>query len=68
MWHFSYWSERLKEVGNFGQYLFEQFYNKIWHKENIDLLNIFHPLRPDSYNNQSPLVKHPLIKNRILIS
>jgi hypothetical protein len=49
----------------FGQFLFGQIYKKIWNGENIDLLNMFHPLNKDSYNNQSPLVKHPLLKNKL---
>jgi len=49
----------------FGQFLFGEIYKKIWHNEPVDLLNMFHPVYPGSYNNQSPLVKHPLIKNKL---
>ncbi|MBN8704014.1 MAG: glycosyltransferase [Bacteroidetes bacterium] len=39
----------------FIQYLFEKVYDKIWYKkENVDLLNLFHPLNPESYNNKYP--------------
>jgi hypothetical protein len=50
---------------SFGQFLFGEMYKKIWNGENIDLLNTFHPLNKNSYNNQSPLVKHPLLKNKL---
>ena len=28
-------------------------------------MNMFHPLNPDSYNNQSPKIEHPLFENKI---
>lgn len=49
----------------FGQFLFGEIYKKIWKGEHVDLLNMFHPLNPASYNNEFPIVKHPLLKNKI---
>ena len=49
----------------FGQFLFGEIYKKIWKGEPVDLLNMFHPLYPNSYNNRIPFVKHPLRKNKI---
>jgi len=48
------------------QYMFGKVYDKIWHGRNeVDLINMFHPLFASSYNNQSPLVKHPLTENKV---
>jgi len=49
----------------YGQFLFGQIYKKIWDGENIDMLNIFHPCNPGSYNNMQPIIPHPLLKNKI---
>lgn len=48
-----------------SQYLFEKVYDKIWFNKNVDLINMFHPLLPNSYNNQSPRIEHPLFENKI---
>ncbi|HWY12487.1 MAG TPA: glycosyltransferase [Bacteroidia bacterium] len=48
-----------------SQYMFTKVYEKIWHGKQVDLINLYHPLFPDSYNNQSPKVQHPLIENKI---
>lgn len=49
------------------QSLFEKLYDKIWYnKTDIDLMNFFHPLLPESYNNQSEKIKHPLVENKII--
>jgi len=32
-------------------YFFDQIYQKIWYGKDIDLMNMYHPLNPDSYNN-----------------
>lgn len=47
-----------------AQYLFGAVYDKIWHSKHVDLINLFHPLMSD-YNRGKPLVKHPLIDNRL---
>lgn len=47
------------------QYLFGKVYEKIWYGKEVDLMNMFHPLNPDSYNNQSPKIEHPLFENKI---
>lgn len=50
----------------FARYFFGMIYKKIWFNENVDLMNLFHPLNPKSYNNSKPLIKHPLINNHIV--
>jgi hypothetical protein len=47
-----------------AQYLFGAVYEKIWHGKDVDLINLFHPLKSD-YNRSKPLVKHPLVENRL---
>lgn len=49
-----------------AQYMFGKIYDKIWYGKDVDLMNMFHPLMPDSYNNSKPLVKHPLVENGLL--
>ena len=46
-------------------YMFKNIYNKIWYKKDVDLMNLFNPANPDSYNNKSPLVDNPLVFNCI---
>ena len=48
-----------------AQFMFETIYSKIWNNEDINTLDVFHPLLKDSYNNQSPIINTPLIKNNI---
>jgi len=48
-----------------AQYMFGKIYDKIWYEKEVDLMNMFHPLMPDSYNNQSPKIVHPLVENKI---
>jgi glycosyltransferase involved in cell wall biosynthesis len=47
------------------KYLYEQIIDKIWFKKPLDTLNLYHPLKPDSFNNQSAIIKHPLIENKL---
>lgn len=47
-----------------AQYLFGSIYDKILHNKNIDLINLFHPLKSD-YNKRKPFIQHPLIENRL---
>lgn len=49
----------------FSKYLFSNIYKKIWYDETIDFSKMFHPLDINSYNNQSPKVKHPLKENNL---
>lgn len=47
------------------QFTFEKIYDKIWYQKDVDLMNLFHPVHKNSYNNSKPLVKHPLYENRL---
>ena len=47
------------------QYMFSRIYERIWYGREVDLMNMYHPLDPASYNNQSPVIKHPLRESRI---
>jgi glycosyltransferase involved in cell wall biosynthesis len=48
-----------------GAYMFKKIYDKIWYGKDVDLLNLYHPLNPDSYNNLSPRIQHPLFENKL---
>jgi hypothetical protein len=48
-----------------AKYMFNRVYEKIWFNKDVDLMNMYHPLHPDSYNNKSPKIVHPLIENKI---
>lgn len=48
-----------------AQYTFGKIYDKIWYGKDIDLMNMFHPAMPDSYNNSKPLIEHPLEENKL---
>ena len=50
-----------------AQYLFGSIYQKLLEGKDIDLMNLFHPLK-SGYNRRKPLVQHPLIENRLPIS
>ena len=47
-----------------AQYMFGAIYDKIWYGKDVDLMNLFHPLKSE-YNHQEPAVKHPLLENRL---
>lgn len=49
------------------RYMFSKIIEKIWYAKEVDLMNMYHPLHPDSYNNKSPIIEHPLIENKIPI-
>ena len=66
-----------KKLGNAGRkyvekyhssetmkFLFGSIYDKILYGKNIDLINLFHPLKSD-YNKRKPYVQHPLVDNKI---
>jgi len=48
------------------QKFFEQIINKIYLDQPVDSMNYFNPQDRNSYNNSRPLIKHPLINNRIV--
>ena len=43
----------------------EKIYDKIWYGKDVDLLNLYHPLNPNSYNNLTDKIKHPLFENKL---
>ncbi|NLL11382.1 MAG: glycosyltransferase family 4 protein [Methanomicrobiales archaeon] len=47
-----------------GQYLFSSVYDKIIKGDNIDLMNLFHPILSD-YVKQSPIITSPLKENKL---
>lgn len=47
-----------------AQYLFGSIYRKLLQDCDVDLINLFHPLRSE-FNNRKPRVRHPLIENRL---
>ncbi|MGZ3884882.1 MAG: aminotransferase [Bacteroidia bacterium] len=48
-----------------AQFVFSNMYDKIWYNKDVDLMNLFHPLKPESFNNKSEKIEHPLIENKI---
>lgn len=46
------------------QYLFGTIYQKILEGQDIDLMNLFHPLK-SAYNHSRPQVEHPLIDSQL---
>lgn len=47
-----------------AQYLFGAIYRKILGGEDVDLMNLFHPLKSE-YVRSRPRVVHPLVENRL---
>ncbi len=47
-----------------AQYLFGSVYDKILDGKEVDLMNLFHPLK-SAYNQRTPLVDHPLVDSRL---
>lgn len=47
-----------------AQYMFGRIYDRILGNKDVDLINLFHPLKSD-YNRSSPRVQHPLEDNRL---
>ena len=45
-------------------YMFGALYDRLWHGEDVDLMNLFHPLT-SRYNRQTPPLPHPLVENRL---
>lgn len=50
-----------------AQYLFGSIYEKLIHGKEMDLMNLFHPLKSE-YNRRKPIIQHPLTENRLPIS
>jgi glycosyltransferase involved in cell wall biosynthesis len=50
-----------------AQYMFGSVYDKIWYGKDVDLMNLFHPLKSE-YNHRTPPVEHPLIENKLPVS
>lgn len=48
-----------------AQYMFSEIYDHVIFNNKKDLINMFHPLKKNSYNNQSEIIRHPLIENKI---
>ena len=47
-----------------ASYMFGAVYEKIWFGKDIDLMNLFHPLKSE-YNHHRALVEHPLVENKL---
>jgi hypothetical protein len=47
-----------------AQYLFGSIYDKLLEGKEVDLMNLFHPLKSE-YNRQPPHIDHPLIENHL---
>jgi glycosyltransferase involved in cell wall biosynthesis len=47
-----------------AQFLFGSIYDKILDGRDVDLINLFHPLK-STYNRRRPLVEHPLTENQL---
>jgi glycosyltransferase involved in cell wall biosynthesis len=47
-----------------ARYLFGSIYEKILGGKDVDLMNLFHPLKSE-YNRRRPLVEHPLVESRL---
>lgn len=46
-----------------AQYLFSNIYDKILYGKDVDLMNLFHPLKSDYVKNNP--VEHPLVENKL---
>jgi hypothetical protein len=47
-----------------ARYLFGSIHDRIVHGKDVDLINLFHPLKSE-YNRRTPLIAHPLNENRL---
>jgi len=47
-----------------AQYMFGAIYDRILHGKDVDLINLFHPLK-SSYNRSSSRISHPLVENKL---
>ena len=48
-----------------SQFMFGNIYDKIWRASSVDLMNMYDPSDPNSYNRRFPLIQHPLKENRL---
>lgn len=46
-----------------AQYMFGAIYDRVWHGRDVDLLNLFHPLK-SAYAQEAP-ISPPLVENRL---
>lgn len=56
----------VEKYHSFGtaQYLFGAIYRRTIHGSDVDLMNLFHPLKSE-YNRRTPIIKHPLVSNKL---
>ncbi len=47
-----------------AQYMFGAVYDRVWHGKDVDLINLFHPLK-SQYNHSLQPVPHPLEESRL---
>jgi glycosyltransferase involved in cell wall biosynthesis len=47
-----------------AQYMFGAVYYRILEGKDVDLINLFHPLKSE-YNRRTPRISHPLVENRL---
>ncbi|TMJ14737.1 MAG: glycosyltransferase [Alphaproteobacteria bacterium] len=47
-----------------AQYMFEAIYDRILDGRDVDLINLFHPLK-SPYNRRTPIVEHPLVDSKL---
>lgn len=47
-----------------AQYMFGSVIDKIWHGKDIDLINLYHPLK-GAYPQSRPAISHPLTHNKL---
>lgn len=47
-----------------AEYMFGAIYDKILYEKQVDLMNLFNPLKSE-YNDKKDLIMHPLIENRL---
>jgi hypothetical protein len=51
-----------------AQFLFGEIYKKIWFNEDVNLMELFEPIKENSYNNMSEKIEHPLVRGKIVHS
>jgi hypothetical protein len=47
-----------------AQYMFGAVYDRILDGKDVDLINLFHPLKSE-YSRRTPRVSHPLVESRL---
>lgn len=47
-----------------AQYMFGAVYDRIVDRKDVDLINLFHPLKAE-FNRRSAQIEHPLVENRL---